>query len=186
VTNAKVLSVNLGSIREVQWRGRTIRTAIWKEPIQGPVALSGINLEGDAQADRSVHGGDDKAVYAYAIEDYRYWSGQGVEVHPGLFGENLTLEGVDLGAVAAGEVWQVGTAVLQVTQPRLPCYKLGIRLGDVLFPKRFFAAGRMGAYLRIVEPGRVQAGDTISAITRPAHQPTLREMLESRGTSRER
>ena len=142
--------------------------------------VRGVNVEGDVQADLSVHGGARKAVYAYAIEDYRYWEDQGVMVHPGLFGENLTVEGVDLSAVVRGEVWKVGTAILEATQPRLPCYKLGIRLDDPRFPRRFLAARRMGAYFRIAEPGQVQAGDRIEIVTRPADSPTLRELIESR------
>lgn len=185
MTDPRILSVNVGPIREVEWRGRIVRTAIWKDAVEGPAAARGVNLDGDAQADRSVHGGQNKAIYAYAIEDYRYWSAEGIETHPGLFGENLTVEGIDLGAATAGEVWRVGTALLQVTQPRLPCYKLGVRLGDRLFPRRFLQAGRLGAYLRIVEPGRVQAGNIITVITRPDHQPTLRAMAESRSLIQE-
>src|SRR5215211_2557921 len=150
----RVLSVNIGGVRQVEWRGREVTTAIWKHPVAGRVALRGVNLAGDDQADRSVHGGPDKAVYAYAREDYDFWRDEeGMETPPGLFGENLTVEGLDLSAAIVGERWSVGSTVLEVAQPRLPCFKLGIRMGDQRFLKRFLAASRMGAYLRVVREG---------------------------------
>lgn len=160
----KVVSVNVGAVREIVRDGRVIRTAIWKEPVGGRVRVSRGGLEGDAQADPMVHGGPDKAVYAYAVEDYRYWTEQGLPTHPGLFGENLTLQGVDLGAALPGVRWRIGTAVFEVTQPRLPCYKLGIRVGDPGFPKRFLAAARYGVYLRVAEPGQLGAGDSVQPL----------------------
>jgi MOSC domain-containing protein YiiM len=176
----RVLSVNVGAVREVEWRGRRVTTAIWKHPVDGRVALRGVNFEGDDQADRSVHGGPDKAVYAYAREDYDFWRDEeGVETSPGLFGENLTVEGIDLSGALAGERWSVGSAVLEVAQPRLPCYKLGIRMGDQRFLKRFLAALRMGAYLRVVTEGDVAAGDPVRVIHRPDHGVTLRGMTEA-------
>lgn len=178
---ARVLSVNVGEVREVEWRGEIVRTGIWKWPVVGrAVQLRGVNFVGDDQADRTVHGGADKAVYAYAAEDYRHWSDvEGIETHPGLFGENLTTEGLDLAAAVVGERWRVGTAVLEIAQPRLPCFKLGIRLGDARFPKRFQSVGRHGAYLRIIEPGAVRAGDEVETILRPDHGVTLSLMAES-------
>ena len=177
---ARVLSVNVGSVRVVEWRDREVTTAIWKSPVAGRVALRGVNLAGDDQADRSVHGGPDKAVYAYAREDYDFWRDEeGMETPPGLFGENLTVEGLDLSAALAGERWSVGTAVLEVAQPRLPCFKLGIRVGDPRFVKRFLAASRMGAYLRVVREGDVGAGDLVLVTDRPAHGVTLRDMTEA-------
>jgi len=177
-TGPRLLSVNVGAIRELEWRGRTVRTAIWKQPVgERAISLSGVNLEGDDQADRSVHGGPDKAVYAYASEDYRYWAEhEGLETEPGLFGENLTVVGLDLRTAVAGERWQVGSALLEVTQPRLPCFKLGIRMGDPRFPRRFLAAGRPGAYLRIVEAGQVRAGDAVRVVSRPESGVTLRAL----------
>jgi MOSC domain-containing protein YiiM len=173
----RVLSVNVGAVREVEWRGKRVTTGIWKHPVDGRVAIRGVNLDGDDQADRTVHGGVDKAVYAYAREDYDFWRDEeGMETHPGLFGENLTVEGIDLSAALAGERWSVGSAVLEVAQPRLPCFKLGIRVGDPNFPKRFQAALRMGAYLRIVREGDVGAGDRVEVMDRPAHGVTLRDM----------
>ncbi|MGI9091722.1 MAG: MOSC domain-containing protein, partial [Gemmatimonadaceae bacterium] len=142
--DACVLSVNVGPVREVEWRGKVVRTGIWKASVGlQAVALHGVNLDGDDQADRTVHGGVDKAVYAYAAEDYLFWSTEeGIETHPGLFGENLTIQGLDLGTALVGERWHVGSALLEVTQPRLPCFKLGIRMADAQFPKRFQSAGR--------------------------------------------
>lgn len=176
-------SVNVGPVREVTWHGRLIRTGIWKTPIDAPSVMArGVNLDGDNQADRRVHGGPDKAVYAYAEEDYRFWQqAEGLDVMPGLFGENLTVRGLELRDAVVGERWRVGTAVLAVAQPRLPCYKLGIRVGDDDFPRRFEAAGRMGAYLRIVTEGEVAPGDPIEVIARPEHGVTLRSILEALG-----
>jgi MOSC domain-containing protein YiiM len=180
MTTARVLSVNVGSIREVEWRGRIVRTGIWKQPLSGRVALVGVNFAGDDQADRTVHGGADKAVYAYAREDYDFWrKEEGVATQPGLFGENLTLEGLDLSNVIVGERWRVGTAMLEIAQPRLPCFKLGIRMGDPHFPKRFQRVARMGSYLRIIEEGDIGAGDTVQVTDRPQHGITLQSMVEA-------
>jgi MOSC domain-containing protein YiiM len=180
---ACVTSVNVGQVREVMWNGRRVRTGIWKAPITtASVMVHGVNLDGDDQADRRVHGGVDKAVYAYAVEDYLYWhQSERLDATPGLFGENLTVRGLDLRDAVVGERWQVGTAVLEIAQPRLPCFKLGIRMGDAAFPTRFQAAGRMGAYLRIIEAGVVSPGDAIAVISRPPHRVTLRSMLDALG-----
>src|SRR5581483_11189197 len=159
----------------------TVTTAIWKHPVAGRVALRGVNLDGDDQADRSVHGGADKAVYAYAHEDYEWW---GVELGtealaPGTFGENLTVVGVDLGAAEVGERWRVGTALLEVSEPRFPCFKLGIRMGEPRFLKRFAAARRSGTYLRIVEAGEIGAGDSVEVVDRPGHGVTIGLFVEA-------
>lgn len=176
----RVLSVNVGTIRKVEWQGEIISTAIWKSPVHGRVALRGVNFVGDDQADRSVHGGRDKAVYAYSREDYNFWREEhGIETHAGLFGENLTVECLDLSHAVSGEQWHVGSCLLEVAQPRLPCYKLGIRMHDPLFPKRFQAAMRMGAYLRVIEEGDVGANDTITVVERPAHGITLAIMVDA-------
>ena len=178
VKTSRVISVNVGAIREVPWRGEIVTTAIWKRPVAGRVAIRGVNLDGDDQADREVHGGKDKAVYAYAREDYDGWRDRhGVRAEPGLFGENLTVEGVDLVHATVGERWEVGSALLEVAQPRLPCFKLGIRMNDPRFPKRFQAEGRMGAYLRIIREGDVGAGDAITVVARPEHGVTLAAMV---------
>jgi len=166
----RVVSVNVGRPRTVPWRDETVTSAIWKEPVSGPVAVRGVNLDGDDQADRHAHGGPDKAVYAYALGDYRFWQQElGRATEPGLFGENLTIDGLDVSHAVIGERWQVGSAVVEVCQPRIPCYKLGIRLGDQGFPRRFAAAERPGAYLRIVTEGVISSGDDVSVVHRPAH-----------------
>jgi MOSC domain-containing protein YiiM len=170
----QIVSVNVGTPRLVEWEGRTVRTAIWKHPVPGPRRVQGVNVDGDDQGDRGVHGGPDKALYAYALEDLQWWAGQlGSSVQAGLMGENLTTRGVAVGDSVVGERWQVGTAVLQVCQPRIPCYKLGIRLGDTSFPRRFAAAGRPGAYLRILVPGEIGPGDAVTVSDRPAHGLTV-------------
>ncbi len=175
-----VLSVNVGEVREVLWHGRRITSGIWKSPVQGRVPLRGVNLVGDDQADRTVHGGRDKAVYAYAREDYDFWrTGMGVETAPGLFGDNLTTEGLDLTNLTVGEQWFVGSVVLEVAQPRLPCFKIGMRMDDAHFPKRFMIAGRMGAYFRIMQEGDVGAGDVVRVKHVPAHGITLRDMVDA-------
>jgi MOSC domain-containing protein YiiM len=173
---ARVVSVNVGEVQTVEWAGRSVTTAIWKAPVEGRVAVRGVNLDGDDQADRRVHGGPDKAVYAYAVEDYAWWAtAHDHEFAPGTFGENLTVEGVDLGALAIGTRWRVGTTVLEVSQPRQPCFKLGIRMGDAAFVDAFTAARRFGAYLRIVREGDVGAGDAIDVVER-ADGITVREL----------
>lgn len=175
-----VLSVNVGEIRHVEWHGETITTGIWKQPVTGRVAVRGVNLVGDDQADRTVHGGPDKAVYAYASEDYAWWrEHSGLAAAPALFGENLTTEGLDLAAAIVGERWAVGSTVLEVAQPRLPCFKLGIRVGDASFLRTFLLAGRLGAYLRIVREGDIGAGDAIEVLERPTHGVTLHDMADA-------
>ncbi len=170
ITAARLVSVNVGRPRTIRWRDRTITSAIWKEPIAGPISVRGVNLDGDDQADRLVHGGPDKAVYAYALDDYHFWAEEfGIAIEPGLFGENLTIGGLDVNQARIGERWQIGTAILEVSQPRVPCYKLGIRLQDPFFPRRFAAAGRPGAYLRILQEGLVAVGDAVSVVYRPEH-----------------
>jgi MOSC domain-containing protein YiiM len=165
-----VESVNVGEPRAVQANGHTVWTAIWKSPVEGRVALRGVNLAGDDQADRTVHGGPDKAVYAYGAQDTEWWEAElGASLGPGAFGENLTVRGLPVSEAVIGERWAVGSTVLEVAQPRLPCFKLGLRMGDPRFLKRFAAAGRPGAYLRVIREGDIGAGDPIHVTTRPAH-----------------
>jgi MOSC domain-containing protein YiiM len=174
----RVVSVNVGTPRVVDWFGRRVTTAIWKEPVAGRVPLAGVNLDGDDQADRRVHGGPHMAVYAYAVEDYEWWSQQlGMPLAPGTFGENLTLEGVDLHACAVGETWAVGSARLRVTQPRFPCFKLGVRMADAGFVKRFAAARRFGAYFAIEGAGTIGAGDAARRLARPDEVLTIAEFI---------
>jgi MOSC domain-containing protein YiiM len=179
-----VEAVNVGVPRAVEVDGHTVWTAIWKSPVQGRVPLRGVNLRGDDQADRTVHGGPDKAVYAYGAEDTEWWEAElGASLGPGAFGENLTVRGIPVSAAVIGERWAVGSALLEVAQPRLPCFKLGLRMGDPRFLKRFAAAGRPGAYLRVVREGDIGAADAIEVVTRPAHGVT--SALVSRAILRE-
>lgn len=171
---ARLLAVNVGGVRRIDVGDRTITTAIWKSPVTGRVAVRGVNVSGDDQADRSVHGGEHKAVYAYAWEDTLWWQDElGRELKPGNFGENLTLERLDPSSAVVGEHWRVGSAVLEVSEPRFPCFKLGIRMGDPLFVKRFAAARRTGTYLKIAQEGDVGAGDAVELLARPAHGITI-------------
>jgi MOSC domain-containing protein YiiM len=171
----RLVSVNVGRPRQVSVRrGRPVMSAIGKAPVSGRVRVAGVNVEGDDQADRLVHGGPDKAVYAYASEDTAWWSARlAREVGPGAFGENLTLEGVDVTGAVIGERWRIGTVELQVCQPRLPCFKLGLRFGDPQMVKLFAQAGRPGAYLRILTEGELGAGDRVDISERPAHGVTI-------------
>jgi MOSC domain-containing protein YiiM len=155
-------------------RGRTVHSAIVKAPVTGRVRVEGVNVAGDDQADRRVHGGPDKAVYAYASEDVAWWEAElGGRLAPAAFGENLTLEGVDVSGAVVGERWRAGDVELEVCQPRLPCFKLGARFGDPQMVKRFAQAGRPGAYLRIVAPGELGAGDPVEVLSRPEHGVTV-------------
>jgi MOSC domain-containing protein YiiM len=155
-------------------RGRTVTTAIGKRPVAGRVATAGVNLVGDDQADRNVHGGPDRAIYAYASEDLDWWAAElGRPLSPGAVGENLTTRGLDVTHAVIGERWRAGTLTLEVAAPRVPCYKLGIRMGDPRFQTRFARAGRPGAYLRIVGHGDVAAGDPIVVADRPDHGVTV-------------
>jgi MOSC domain-containing protein YiiM len=174
---AVVVSMNVGAPRTLRWCGRQVRTAIWKAPVPGRVAVRGVNVDGDDQGDRSVHGGPDKAVYAYAAEDLVWWGEQlGRELRPGTFGDNLTTGRVDVGGAVVGERWRVGGVLLEVAAPRIPCFKLGIRMGDPRFPRRFAAAGRPGAYLRILAEGELGAGDPIRLEHRPGHGLTVADV----------
>ena len=168
---AHIVSVNVGRPRTVDWQGRKVTSAIWKEPVRGLVAVGGVNVAGDDQADRRVHGGPDKAVYAYSVEDYSWWAQQLGPLEPATFGENLTTAGIDLGASHIGDRWRVGSALLEVSQPRQPCFKLGMRMNDESFPGVFERARRPGAYLRIVEEGTLQPGDAIDVT--PAELPAV-------------
>jgi len=177
-TLGKVVSVNVGGIREFEYHGRPARSGIWKSPVPGRVAVAGVNLAGDDQADRQAHGGPDKAVYAYAAEDARWWEAQeGRPFAPAEFGENLTTEGADVNAALVGERWAIGTTVLEVSEPRVPCWRLGVRMNDPAFLRRFTEALRPGAYLRIVAEGDVGAGDVIRLVEKPAHDLSIRDVF---------
>jgi MOSC domain-containing protein YiiM len=175
---ARVVSVNVGRTRRFEYEERAAQSAIWKNPVTGRVAVRGVNLDGDEQADRRAHGGPDKAVYAYAIEDTRWWEQQiGRPLSYGNFGENLTTEGIDVNNALIGEHWEIGSTVLEVSEPRVPCWRLGVRMNDKLFPRRFTEALRPGSYLRIVVEGDVGAGNEIRVIERPNHTMTIRDVF---------
>ena len=174
-----VVSLNVGRPRDVEWRGRTVRTSIWKEPVDGPVRVTSLNLEGDAQSDLSVHGGLDKAVYAYPAEHYDYWRRElDFDALPwGAFGENLTTSGILESDIAIGDRVSVGSVELMVTQPRLPCFKLGIRFGRDDMVKRFLQSGRSGFYFAVVREGEITAGDRLEIAVRDARGVTVSDML---------
>lgn len=168
---ARVLAVCVGRARDVLWQGQPLRTGIFKTPVDGPVDVHSTGLGGDEQADLTVHGGVDKAVYAYAEESADHWRQTLArpEIGPGSFGENLTLRGWPDADVAIGDRFRIGSVCLEVSQPRQPCQKLARRFEDAAFPKRFLASRRVGFYLRVIEPGRLAAGD---AVVRVHHDPT--------------
>ncbi len=162
----RILSINVGQPRAVQAGDRKVLTSIFKTPVQGPVALRRYNIEGDRQSDLSVHGGPNKAVYLYPSEHYPFWAAQlpDLDLPPGALGENLTTEGMLEDEVHIGDVFRIGTAAVKVSQPRMPCYKLAIRMNRSDMVKRFWASGRPGIYFSIVEEGQLEAGDRIDLL----------------------
>ena len=164
----KLVSLNVGLPREVTWRGTKATTAIYKQPVGGRVVLRTLNLDGDRQADLTVHGGEFKAVYCYPLEHYDYWKSElpGQDLPMGAFGENFTTDGLLEDSVHLGDRFSIGTAEVFVTQPRLPCYKLGIRFQSDDMVKRFFASRRTGFYLAVAREGEVDSGDVIKLIAR--------------------
>ena len=164
----KLVSVNTGLPREVIWHGRSVTTAIFKEPVEGRVALRKLDLDGDRQADLTVHGGENKAVYCYPIAHYDYWKRElpGRDLPTAIFGENFTTDGLLEDSVHLGDHFSVGSAEVVVTQPRLPCYKLGVRFQSDDMVKRFLASGRTGFYFAVTREGDVGAGDEIKLIAR--------------------
>jgi MOSC domain-containing protein YiiM len=174
----KLISVNIGLPRDVTWHGRDVTTAIFKHPVEGRVALAKLNLDGDRQADLSVHGGEHKAVYCYPIEHYDYWKKElpGRELPLAVFGENFTTAGLTEDSVHLGDRFAVGSAQIIVTQPRLPCYKLGLRFQSDDMVKRFLASGRTGFYVAVTSEGEVGAGDDITVVSREANAVPVSEI----------
>jgi MOSC domain-containing protein YiiM len=165
-----LIAVNVGCPAPLAIGDDVVRSGIVKSAAAGAVAVGSTGLAGDEQADRVNHGGPFKAAYAYAREDAAFWERQvGRPLAAGAFGENLTLAGVDVTGALIGERWRIGTAEFEVSGPRVPCSKLGARMGDPRFPKRFVLAGRPGAYLAVVTPGTLQAGDAVAVVHRPKH-----------------
>ena len=186
----KLVSVNTGMPREVKWHGRMVTTGIFKEPVKGRVALRRLNLDGDRQADLSVHGGEHKAVYCYSLAHYDYWKRElpGRELPMGMFGENFTLDdggdGLHEESVYLGDRFSVGTAEVAVTQPRLPCYKLGVRFESDDMVKRFLASGRTGFYVAVLREGEVGAGDEMKVIAQEANAVAVSEITRLYVTKR--
>jgi MOSC domain-containing protein YiiM len=174
----KLLSVNVSRPREVAHRSETVTTGIFKEPAEGRVMLGTLNLDGDGQADLVGHGGIYKAAYAYSVENYEYWKRElrREDLAFGQFGENFTVEGMPEDEVHIGDVFRVGGALVEVTQPRVPCYKLALKMGLKGFEKRFLATCRVGFYLRVLEEGEVGAGDGVDRVRIDPERITVREM----------
>ncbi len=174
----KLLSVNVGLPRQVLWKGKTVSTGIFKEPVQGEVMVRSLNLDGDRQADLTVHGGVDKAVYAYPVEHYAYWQSEfpDMSLAWGMFGENLTIEGLLEDQVNIGDRFRIGTAEVMVTQPRMPCYKLGIKFGRTDMVKRFLDRRLTGFYFSVLQEGVVRAGNTIKRIDQDEQNLTVADV----------
>jgi MOSC domain-containing protein YiiM len=173
-----IISVNVGLPRKVDWKGKRVSTAIFKEPVAGRVVARRLNLDGDRQADLTVHGGEEKAVYVYPAEHYDYWRQElpTTALPWGVFGENLTTAGLLEEAVNVGDQFRIGAALLQATQPRLPCYKLGLKFGREDMVRRFLTGGRYGWYVAVVEEGEIGAGDTIERVHRDPHNLTVADI----------
>ncbi len=180
MAGARVISLNRGRTSDLMIGGRPSRTAIDKRPVTGSVRVRPLGLDGDEIADKQHHGGVDQALYAYAREDLDWWTEQlGRELPNGTFGENVTTAGIDISAALIGETWQLGAVVVQVTAPRIPCVTFKSWLGEPHWVKRFAAAGRPGAYLRVLTPGLAQAGDELSVVGTPSQAVTVAESMRA-------
>jgi MOSC domain-containing protein YiiM len=181
--NLKIISVNVGEPRELSWRGETVMSGIVKEPVSFPVMLRTMNLDGDSQADLSVHGGTAKAVYAYPSEHYAFWRDglPGMVLPWGMFGENLTTEGLSEKTVHSGDRFRIGEAEVIVTQPRLPCYKLGMRFRRSDIVKRFLESGRTGFYMAVTRAGLVGAGDSVELIGADPQHVSIQDLVSLHG-----
>ncbi|MCK6625857.1 MAG: MOSC domain-containing protein [Anaerolineae bacterium] len=175
----KLISINVGLPRTVTWQGKPVTTGIFKEPVSGPVKLRRLNLEGDRQADLTVHGGADKAVYVYPAAHYDYWRAElpGTPLPWGAFGENFTVTGLLEDEVNIGDRFRIGEAEGMVTQPRLPCYKLGVKFGRADMVRRFLASRRTGFYMAVLKEGWVKAGDTIELISRDKNNVNVADIV---------
>ncbi len=180
-TTMRVLSVNIGLPRQVVFNGQIVTTSIFKDPVKGPIMLRKLNLDGDRQADLTVHGGLDKAVYSYPAEHYEYyWRKQfpNMDLTWGMFGENFNTEGLMEDDVNVGDQFQIGSAAkLIATQPRMPCYKLGVRFGRMDVIRRFMASGRPGIYFKVLQEGQVKAGDKIKIIRKDEYNVTVKDIV---------
>jgi len=181
-TFVKLLSINVGLPRHIEWRGEMVTTAIFKSPVPGPAEVRPTNIEGDRQADLSVHGGARKAVYAYPREHYAFWKSElpGADLGPGAFGENLTTEGLLETDLYPGDILEIGTAAFAVTIPRMPCYKLSLRFDRLDMVKRFWLSRRCGFYLTITRQGTIAVGDGIRLTRSPEKRPSIAAVFASR------
>src|SRR5262252_1894737 len=175
---AQLLSVNVGLPRDIAWKGRTVHTAIWKNPVSGRRRVTRLNLDGDGQGDLAGHGGEQRAVFVYQIESYRYWQEQlrRSDFAYGQFSENFTVEGVPDDAVCIGDRYQIGSALFEVTQPRVTCYRVGIRMNEPRMPALLTSCGRPGFYFRVLQEGEVGAGDEIVKVGETEERMTVAEI----------
>ncbi|MFY9795210.1 MAG: MOSC domain-containing protein [Candidatus Nitrosopolaris sp.] len=175
----KILSVNVGLPREVLFGKDTVTTGIFKEPVEGRVKLRILNLDGDKQADLTVHGGEEKAVYAYPKEHYEYWQREfpNIALPWGMFGENLTTEGLSEDVINIGDRFRIGSAEVVATQPRIPCYKLGVKFGRMDVVRRFLTSGRPGVYFKVLLEGEVEAGESIELVSKAENNITVKDIL---------
>jgi MOSC domain-containing protein YiiM len=184
---SKILSVNVSYPKEVEFEGQMVTTGIFKEPIEGRVKLRTLNLDGDKQADLTVHGGPDKAVYAYPSEHYEFWHKvyPNMEMPNGMFGENFTTEGLIESEVNVGDVFSMGSAKVIATQPRMPCYKLGVKFGRMDVLKKFLASSRSGIYFKVLEEGEVGPGDLIVKIKSDTNRVGISDIVRLYASDRE-
>src|SRR5690348_3816859 len=175
---ARLLSVNVGRPRDIEWKGRTVHTGIWKDPVRGRCRVGRLNLEGDGQGDLAGHGGAQRAVFVYQIESYRHWEEQlkRTDFVPGQFGENFTIEGLPDAVVCIGDRYRIGSTLLEVTQPRVTCYRVGIRMNEPRMPALLTSSGRPGFYLRVLQEGEVCAGDEIMKVGEATERMTVAEI----------
>ena len=183
----KILSINVSLPKEIDFEGQKVTTGIFKEPIEGRIMLRTLNLDGDKQADLTVHGGPDKAVYAYPIEHYEFWRKvyPDMEMPNGMFGENFTIEGLMEIDVNVGDIFRIGSSKVIATQPRMPCYKLGVKFGRMDVLKKFLASGRSGIYFKVLEEGEVGAGDSIIQIKKDINQVGISDIVRLYASDRE-
>lgn len=175
---ARLLSLNVGLPRDIPWRGKTVRTAVWKSPVQGPCAVRRLNIDGDGQGDLAGHGGEHRAVLVYQLDSYRFWQGElgRDDFSYGQFGENFTVDGLPDGEVCIGDRYRIGSALFEVTQPRVTCYRVGLRMNEPQMAALLVARGRPGFYLRVLEEGQVEAGDEIVQVAIGAERITVAEI----------
>ena len=183
----KILSINVSLPKEIDFEGQKVTTGIFKEPIEGRIMLRTLNLDGDKQADLTVHGGPDKAVYAYPIEHYEFWRKvyPDMEMPNGMFGENFTIEGLMESEVSVGDAFEIGSSKVIATQPRMPCYKLGVKFGRMDVLKKFLASGRSGIYFKVLEEGEVGAGDSIVRIKNDTNRVGIGDIVRLYASDRE-